>query len=69
MKKKKRSNGGRYTYICPACHNSDPKTMTIGQRTAYAECDCGFVWDAETGQGHYRNRPKPVVVDLSKLGQ
>jgi len=65
---KKQSCGGRYTYVCPACQNADTKKMTTGQRTAYAECDCGFVWDAETGHGFNKLKARSVALDLEKLG-
>jgi len=70
MKKRKQlSSGGRYTYICPNCHNRDRSKMTTGQRAALADCElCGFIWDADTGLGYMKDLTK-VAVDLDKLGQ
>ena len=68
-KRKQGSCGGRWSYQCPACQNKDRDKMTLGQRMAYAECDCGYVWDAETGKGFYKHAPKTVEIDLSTLGK
>jgi predicted RNA-binding Zn-ribbon protein involved in translation (DUF1610 family) len=46
------SKGGRVKAECPNCGNRDRKKMCIGARGALGICDCGWVFDIDTGRGY-----------------
>lgn len=52
MKRRGNCKGGRTKAECTNCGNRDLTKMTRGARASLVTCNCGWVFDVDTGQGY-----------------